>query len=161
MIASSSLSLSQNLEGFENMCEGYISGTIPLASPNQLSFELDRTDKVVILDAREEKEFKVSHIPNSINVGFDNFDISSVKSISKDAKIYIYCSIGYRSESVGEKLKAAGYKNVFNVEGGIFSWANQGFSLVDNDEKPTQTVHGYDKKWSKWLNPEKCKSVIE
>ncbi|MFT7613206.1 MAG: rhodanese-related sulfurtransferase [Parvicellaceae bacterium] len=161
LLVSTSALLAQNLDGFENMCKGYISGSIPLASPNQLSFELDRTANVVILDAREEKEYQVSHIPSAINVGFDNFNISSVKSISKDAKIYIYCSIGYRSENIGEKLKKAGYENVFNLNGGLFSWANHGFSLVDKKGNPTTKVHGFDKQWSKWLNPDKCKSVLE
>jgi len=150
----------QNLDGFEKMCNQYVSGTIPLASPSQLRFEMSRDSNLVILDARAIKEFKVSHIPNAQYVGADQFKRSSVASIPKDAKIYIYCSIGYRSEKIGEKLKKAGYQHVYNLKGGLFSWANHGFSLEDSSGNPTRLVHGYDKKWGAWLNSDQCEKVL-
>ena len=44
---------------------------------------------------------------------------------SKSDTIVLYCSIGYRSEKIGEKLVEMGYGHVFNLYGGIFEWVNR------------------------------------
>lgn len=106
----------------------------------------------VFLDAREKKEFDVSHLKNAIWVGFDDFDMNRVKGIVKDRKIIVYCSVGYRSEKITEKLTKAGYSNVTNVVGGIFEWKNLGYLVVDNNGKETNKVHAYSKTWGIWLN---------
>ena len=40
--------------------------------------------------------------------------------------IIVYCSIGVRSEDIGEKLKELGYTKILNLYGGIFDWKNKG-----------------------------------
>lgn len=106
----------------------------------------------IFLDAREKKEYNVSHIKNAIWVGYDDFDLSRVKSISKNKKIMVYCSVGYRSEKVAKKLNAGGYTNVSNIVGGIFEWKNLNYSVVDNNGNETEKVHTYNKTWGVWLN---------
>lgn len=108
-------------------------------------------DNVFFLDTREQKEFDVSHIKNAKCVGYDHFDISSVSSIPKDAEIIVYCSIGARSQTIGEKLKSAGYSNVKNLYGGMFHWANRKYPMVDNDNKRTTNIHGFSKEWGRWV----------
>ncbi len=107
----------------------------------------------MFLDAREPKEFNVSHIENAIFVGFDNFDPKKVTSVIKDknANIVVYCSIGVRSEKIGEKLLKLGYKNVYNLYGGIFEYKNNGGKVVDNQNKETDKIHTYNKEWSVYL----------
>ncbi|WP_034062414.1 rhodanese-like domain-containing protein [Lacinutrix jangbogonensis] len=109
--------------------------------------------KTTIFDTREPKEYQVSHLKNAICVGYDNFDIDSIENLypNKDEKIVVYCSLGIRSETIGEKLKKAGYTNVYNLYGGIFEWKNKGFSVIDSEEKETNKVHTFNKAWSKWL----------
>ncbi len=150
----------QNPVGFDKMCNNYIAGTVPLATPRQLNRALNLKN-TVILDARETKEYNISHVKGAKQVGFDHFKIESVKHIDKNATIYIYCSVGYRSEKIGEKLLKAGFKNVYNIYGGIFNWANSGYQLIDKNGNLTTTVHGYNSDWSQWLNGEKCKKIID
>ncbi len=107
-------------------------------------------DGIVFLDARSEAEFGVSHIEDAIWVGFDGFDATRVASIQKDQRVVVYCSVGYRSEKVSEKLSLLGFKNVANLVGGIFEWKNQGFEVVGPDGK-TEEVHAFDRSWGKWL----------
>lgn len=159
LIASQGL-IAQNPEGFDQMCKGYIKGTVPLAKPQQLKFEISKNPAIYILDAREKKEYEISHIKGSRFVGYDNFNIESVSDIPKDSKIYVYCSIGYRSEKIGEKLKKDGFGSVYNLYGGIFNWANNGYPLENTEGKATKAVHGYNKKWAKWLNDEKCEKQL-
>ena len=106
----------------------------------------------VFLDAREKKEFDVSHIKNSIWVGYEDFDTLRVQNIARDEKIIVYCSVGYRSEKIAEKLVASGYTNVVNLYGGVFEWVNQDKPVVDQTGNETELVHAYSKKWGIWLN---------
>lgn len=116
-------------------------------------------EDVVILDAREQKEYDVSHIEGAKCVGFDHFDPSALEGIDKDEQIVIYCSVGYRSEKIGEKLKAMGYSNVFNLYGSIFEWVNRGNEVIDAEGQGTKKVHTYNLLWSKWVNSETAEKV--
>jgi rhodanese-related sulfurtransferase len=75
---------------------------------------------LLLLDAREWSEYQVSHLKNAKFVGYDQFDIDKLKLINKNQKIVVYCSVGYRSEKIAEKMKHAGFTNVSNLYGGIF-----------------------------------------
>lgn len=114
--------------------------------------KIDTTDKKTIyLDAREEDEYLVSHIPNAKFVGYKKFSLDSVESVNKSSKIIVYCSVGYRSGSIAKKLIKDGFTNVQNLYGGLFEWNNQGLPLVDSSGNPTPKIHTYNKKWSKWV----------
>ena len=125
--------------------------SIPYISVEALHNE---TEDLIILDSREEKEFKTSHLKNAIGVGYDFFNLDSVQSKlpNKNSKIVVYCSLGIRSEDIAEKLKKAGYTNVYNLYGGIFEWKNNDLEVINSQEKPTDSIHTFSKAWSKWLN---------
>ena len=105
----------------------------------------------IFLDARERKEFDVSHIQNARYVGVSEFNMSSVSDLPKNKAIVVYCSIGKRSEDLTLKLKKAGFTNVRNLYGGIFEWVNQGHKVYDTNNKATTNIHAYSKFWGKWL----------
>ena len=124
---------------------------VPYISVETLA--LPKTD-AILLDAREEKEFKVSHLKNAICVGYDNFKLKETLAKlpeDKNTKIVVYCSLGIRSETVAHKLIEAGYTNVYNLYGGIFEWKNNNYTVVDTLNKPTEKVHTFSKDWGKWL----------
>lgn len=108
-------------------------------------------DSVLFLDAREPNEYEVSRISGARHVGYDDFDIETVKDIPRDEKIVVYCSIGYRSEKIAEKLKEQGYTNVSNLYGGIFEWKNQDQQVVNAEGDETENVHGFSRVWGVWL----------
>ena len=108
----------------------------------------------ILLDAREQKEFQVSHLENAICVGYNTFKLKETLAKlpeDKNAKIVVYCSLGIRSETVAHKLIEAGYTNVYNLYGGIFEWKNADFQVVDTLGNSTEKVHTFNKDWSKWL----------
>ena len=113
--------------------------------------ELKKTGNAVLLDTRTKTEFDVSHLPGARWVGYDDFDLNRVRDIPKNAVIVVYCSVGYRSEKVGEKLQTAGYQHVHNLYGSLFEWVNQGNPVVDSTGKPTQRVHAFSRPWGIWL----------
>ena len=71
--------------------------------------------------------------------------------IDKDQEVIVYCSVGYRSERLGERLQKMGFENVKNLYGGIFDWKNQGNNIVNENNLETDSVHTYNKAWSQWL----------
>jgi len=119
--------------------------------PTVTVVDLKKMNNVVLLDTREKKEFDVSHLPNARWVGYDDFALDRVKEIPKTANIVTYCSVGYRSDKIGDKLRAAGFGNVHNLYGSLFEWVNQGNPVVDNAGKPTNRVHGFSRTWGVWL----------
>tara|TARA_Y100000589_G_scaffold317298_1_gene343181 strand:+ start:112501 stop:112965 length:465 start_codon:yes stop_codon:yes gene_type:complete len=141
----------QKYSSFKEMTDDLYSHTVPLIYAKDVMDSLSNNKPVVILDAREQEEYNVSHLPGAIYVGYDDFEPEKLKHIDKSKTIVVYCSVGYRSEKIGEKLKALGYKNVFNLYGGIFDWKNKGFRVVDNQGKETEKVHPYNEKWGVWL----------
>lgn len=129
-----------------------IRGTVPTLTTKELADTLAEK-KVLLLDTREKEEFEVSHLPDAHWVGYDNFKIATVAQVDKSTPIVVYCSVGYRSERVGEKLKRAGFTNVTNLFGGLFAWANESRPLEDKGAKATLKVHGFDKEWAQYLSP--------
>ena len=59
----------------------------------------------------------------------------------------VYCSVGYRSSALAEKLQRAGFTNVANLEGSLFQWANENRPL-HRGTNTVREVHGYSRKWS-------------
>ena len=112
--------------------------------------DLANDSNIVYLDARSKNEYDVSHIENAIWVGCDKFKMKTVEGISKDRKIVVYCSVGYRSEIITQKLNKSGFKNVSNLYGGIFEWVNQQHKVYNNNGV-TNNVHVYNEEWGVWL----------
>ncbi|GGD80447.1 rhodanese-like domain-containing protein [Maribacter cobaltidurans] len=107
----------------------------------------------ILLDARELEEFEVSHLKDAIWVGDKAFDPEKIKATitDLDAPIVVYCSIGVRSEDVGEKLMDMGYTNVKNLYGGIFEWKNKDGTLYNPQGMETDSVHAYSRLWGRLL----------
>ncbi len=141
---------------FDEKISNTISFSVPVMGPADLK---NASEKVYILDAREKEEYDISHIPNAQYIGYNKVDESVLADIPKDAKVVLYCSIGYRSEKVAEKVRKKGYTNVYNLYGSIFEWVNQGYPVIDKTGKTTKQIHTYNKKWSQWVEDGKGKKV--
>ncbi len=147
--------ISQN--SVEEVLDRYNSHSIPYISVEQLK-AIQQKDSVILLDAREPEEFQVSHLKNVSYVGYKNFSAEEIQQQfpDKDQPIVVYCSLGVRSEKIGEKLQQLGYKNIQNLYGGIFEWKNNNYPVFTSENKETNKVHAYSRRWSKWLkNAEK------
>ncbi len=99
--------------------------------------------KPVLLDVRTAAEFAVSHLPGAQRVDPDAKTIA----LPRDTPIVTYCSVGYRSAKLAQRLQEAGFTNVRNLDGSIFQWANEGRAI-----EPGTKVHPYDKKWGVLLD---------
>jgi len=141
---------------FDQKVAKVISFSVPVIGVEDLK---DMYNQPLLLDAREKSEYDVSHIEGAQYIGYKKLDLSVLDTVTKDQTIVVYCSIGYRSEKIGEKLINMGYTNVFNLYGSIFEWVNRGNEVVDENDEATKEVHTYNKKWSKWVNEDKAVKV--
>lgn len=139
-------------KSLDKLLQQYNTQSIPYISVEELRM-FQMNDTVIILDAREPAEFQVSHIKTAINVGFNNFTSNEkqLQKLKKYIPIVVYCSVGIRSEEIGEKLKKAGFTNVKNLYGGIFEWKNKNYPVFDSKGTETENVHTFSKIWSKYL----------
>lgn len=115
--------------------------------------ELKTLNQPLLFDTRKKEEFDVSHIKDAQWVGHQTFKIDTILKDypNKNMPIVVYCSIGVRSENIGEKLLKAGYTNVKNLYGGIFEWVNRENTIVDSDQNETEKIHAFSKHWGKLL----------
>ena len=141
---------------FDSKVAQLIDFSVPVISVETLK---QNKANYVLLDAREKEEYNVSHIEDARFIGYKDFDDSRLEGVTKDAKIVLYCSVGYRSEKIGEKLQKLGYNNVYNLYGSIFEWVNQGNKVVDKDGNVTQKIHTYNRNWSQWVDEGKAEKV--
>ena len=119
------------------------------------SEELNRIEgPYLLLDTRKRKEFEVSHISGARWTGYRAFDLDTFREEypKKETPIIVYCSVGVRSEDIGEKLLDVGYTDVKNLYGGIFEWKNRGFPVYTPQGKRTERVHAYSRRWGRLLN---------
>ncbi len=136
-------------ESIPKVLDKFNKKSVPYISVN----ELQRQQNIILLDTREIKEFNISHIENAINVGYNQFKINKIPKLIQDKNITIvvYCSIGIRSEKIGAQILKLGYKNVFNLYGGIFEWKNNGYKLFNQQNLETNEIHTFSKEWSVYL----------
>ncbi len=140
-------------KSLDELLHQYNTRSIPYISVEELRM-LQMHKKVVIIDSREKDEFDVSHISGAQFVGFNTFSSEEISEKIKDKNtpIVVYCSLGIRSEEIGEKLKKAGFIDVQNLYGGIFEWKNKGYPVFDSLNVETEKVHVFSKPWGKWLS---------
>lgn len=122
----------------------------PTIAQDSLQSNLNNS-RYIILDTREHDEYRVSHIPGALRFGYDDPNYELLKDVDTSKTIVVYCSIGVRSENIGESLKEKGFNDVYNLYGGIFLWADQFRPLETDEEKETKKVHGYNRFWGRWV----------
>ncbi len=136
---------------FEKKIDNLLDKNTPVRTVHEIG---DEWQSYIYLDAREEEEYQVSHIPGAIHVGYKYFDNAVLNRLDHNAQIIVYCSIGYRSDEITKRIMAQGYHNVYNLFGSIFEWANCDLPLEDNNGESTQKLHTYNRNWSQWVtNP--------
>ena len=108
---------------------------IPEITVNELSEKLRSEDSFILLDVREPMELDMAELADSrlevtpmSRLAQEGVDALSESAKSKDSVIYVMCHHGNRSAQVTAWLAQQGWKNVFNVRGGIHEYAQR----IDN-----------------------------
>ena len=96
-------------------------------SVQDLKARLEAGEDLVILDVREPWERDLCALPNSRHAPMQRVP-TVINELAPEDEVIVYCHTGVRSFHVGKFLEHNGFKNVFNLRGGIEAWARE----VDN-----------------------------
>jgi len=98
----------------------------PVSDPYETTaeeFERWRSEgrQPVLIDVREPHEYEINHIPGSRLVPLRDLP-GQIRSLDPEAETVVYCLMGSRSAEAVALLKAAGFRKVHNLKGGIRAW---------------------------------------
>lgn len=91
-----------------------------------------------VLDVRTPEEFATGHINGAQNINFydDNF-MTQVAALDKSKPVFVYCKAGSRSAKAASMMAQAGFKEIYDLDGGMMAWGNANKPVVmDAPEKP-------------------------
>lgn len=112
---------------------------IPVTQVRQLA-----EDKSMIIDAREENEYELSHIKGAINIPLSQFR-DRLDEIPKDKPVYIHCRSGQRSYNMVRALGHLGYENVYNIEGSFLGICEyEYFNDIELKREPIVTDYNFN-----------------
>lgn len=92
---------------------------------------MDRGDKFLLVDVREESEFAKDHLPGAIHLGKGVIERDIEARVPElDMEMVLYCGGGFRSALAADNLQKMGYTNVISMDGGIRGWREKNYPLV-------------------------------
>jgi len=92
---------------------------------------MDRGDKFVLVDVREESEFAKDHLPGAIHLGKGIIERDIEARVPElNTELVLYCGGGFRSALAADNQQKMGYSNVISMDGGIRDWREKGFPLT-------------------------------
>ena len=99
-------------------------------SLDDVKARLDRGDRFLLIDVREESEYAKDHLPNAIHLGKGIIERDIEERVPQlNAPLILYCGGGYRSALAADNLQKMGYTNVLSMDGGIRGWREKQFPL--------------------------------
>jgi rhodanese-related sulfurtransferase len=97
---------------------------------DEIKARLDRGDKFVLVDVREESEFARDHLPGAIHLGKGVIERDIEHRVpDTGTPLVLYCGGGYRSALAADNLQKMGYTNVLSMDGGYRVWKEKNLPL--------------------------------
>lgn len=98
---------------------------------DEVKNRLDRGDKFMLVDVREESEFAKDHLPGAVHLGKGVIERDIEARVpDPKAELVLYCGGGFRSALAADNLQRMGYSNVISMDGGIREWREKNYPLV-------------------------------
>lgn len=113
-----------------------------------LSFKqsLEQSNNALVLDVRTGEEFEMEHIKGATNLNiYDDHFESSLEALDKNSPIFVYCKSGNRSNDAKNILQKAGFKEVYELEGGLQNWKANNLSVESKNIKPQAPVYSLER----------------
>jgi thioredoxin len=129
-------------------CQGQSSKSAQTIVVKLFAEKLKSTENPQLVDVRTPEEYRSEHISNAVNVNWNGSDfVTKVNTYDKSKAIFVYCKVGGRSGQAAAKLAELGFKEVYNLEGGIMKWNASG------NAKPSGKIIGIcDQEYNELIN---------
>lgn len=77
----------------------------------------------IVLDVRTPNEFAGGHLAHAVNVNWDGNDFhNEIGKLDKAKPVFVYCLSGARSAAAANEMRSNGFKEVYEMSGGIMKW---------------------------------------
>lgn len=96
-----------------------------------VKIRMDRGEKFLLVDVREESEFAKDHLPGAIHLGKGVIERDIEQRVPElKTEMVLYCGGGFRSALAADNLQKMGYTNVISMDGGIRGWREKSYPLT-------------------------------
>lgn len=109
--------------------------TFQSIAPRQAKTLIETRRDLLLIDVRSPEEFQQGALPGSRLMPFWDFAKGRC-DLPKDKPILLVCAVGGRSLAVGQLLATQGYREVYNLKGGLDAWIDQRVPLPVRDGRP-------------------------
>jgi len=100
-------------------------------SVDEVKQRLDRGEKIMLVDVREESEFAKDHLPGAIHLGKGVIERDIQARVPDlNAALVLYCGGGFRSALAADNLQKMGYTNVISMDGGVRGWREKNYPMT-------------------------------
>ena len=97
---------------------------------DEVKARLDRGEKFLLIDVREDNEYAKDHLPGALHLGKGIIERDIEARVPDlNTLMILYCGGGFRSALAADNLKKMGYTQVISMDGGIRGWREKGFPL--------------------------------
>jgi rhodanese-related sulfurtransferase len=97
----------------------------------EVKAKLDRREKFLLIDVREESEYTADHLPGAVHLGKGIIERDVEARVpDQNTPMVLYCGGGFRSALAADNLQKMGYNQVLSMDGGIRGWREKGFALT-------------------------------
>lgn len=98
---------------------------------DEVKHKLERGEKFVLVDVREESEFAKDHLPGAVHIGKGVIERDiEARFPDLNTPMILYCGGGFRSALAADNLQKMGYTNVISMDGGVRGWREKGYPLT-------------------------------
>ncbi len=105
-------------------------GRVRETTADEIKARIDRKDKFVLVDVREDREYDADHIVGAVHMGKGIIERDvEAKYPALDTELVLYCGGGFRSALAADNLQKMGYTNVISMDGGIREWREKSYPL--------------------------------
>lgn len=115
-------------------CQGQPDSIKTLDVPTY-SKKLNETENPQLIDVRTPGEYAVDKINNAKNINWNGNDfVTEVEKLDKSKPVFVYCKVGGRSAQAANKLAELGFKEIYNLDGGIMKWNAAGMQKASSKD---------------------------
>lgn len=106
-------------------------------SPAEFNSKINASNNKLILDVRTPAEYELKHLNNSSNLDIYDEDLftAGLQALDKEQPVFVYCKSGSRSSTAAAKLSDLGFKEIYELEGGIQAWTVNGLPVKEANKK--------------------------
>jgi molybdopterin/thiamine biosynthesis adenylyltransferase/rhodanese-related sulfurtransferase len=104
-------------------------GAVPEIEPAVLGARLAAGEAIDVIDVREPYEWEIARIEGARLIPLATLE-TRLTELAQDREIVVHCKMGGRSAQAVRRLRAAGFRNVVNLAGGIQRWSAEVDSTV-------------------------------